>query len=320
MTGEAIGWQAIWASGPSEPPCLADGPGALVEADIAAPPAAVWAIVTDISFGADRSEEFLGARWEPAAPESGRPAGPALGAVFVGRNRHPAIGEWEVRCFVHRYLPEREFGWVTTDPDHPGAQWWFSLTPTPTGTRLAYRCRIGPGPSGLTPAIERMPDKEPRILERRVGEHGPNMVRVVEAIRRVAERSTPAGTWRLSNLVGTGAGGRPETSSIGAGDRAVTMTIGSDGTVSGSDGCNRFMGTSTGTEPGLDMGSSTSSGRAPLRFGPLASTRMACEPVVMARAEAFARALEHTAGWSVEGTTLSLYDAAGAVLASFTRV
>ncbi len=187
MTGEAITWQATWASGPSDPPCLADGPGALVEADIAAPPATVWTIVTDVSFGAGVSEEFLGATWEPASPERGRPAGPALAAVFIGRNRHPAIGEWEVRCFVHRYSPEREFGWVTSDPDRPGAQWWFTLMPTPTGTRLGYHLRLGPGPSGLTPAIERMPDKEPRILERRVHEHGPNMVRVVEAIRTASE-------------------------------------------------------------------------------------------------------------------------------------
>jgi uncharacterized protein YndB with AHSA1/START domain len=185
VTADPAVWHAIWASGPSDPPCLADGPGAVVEADIAAPVATVWALVTDISFGADHSEEFLGARWEPAPDAT--PGRPALGAVFVGRNRHPAIGEWEVRCFVHRFVPEREFGWVTSDPDHPGAQWWFTLTPSPTGTRLGYRLRLGPGPSGLTPAIERMPDKEPRILERRVGEHGPNMVRVVEAIRDAAE-------------------------------------------------------------------------------------------------------------------------------------
>lgn len=160
----------------------------MVEVDISAPVEVVWRFVSDIAFPARASTEFTGATWEDAST-----AAPALGAVFVGRNRHPAIGEWEVPCFVHRYEPPVTFGWVTSDPEHPGAQWWFTLEPAASGTHLAFHLVLGPGPSGLTPAIERMPEKEPRILERRVNEHAENMVRVVEEIRRAAEgAATPS--------------------------------------------------------------------------------------------------------------------------------
>jgi nitroreductase len=166
-----------WESGPSDPPCLADGPGTVVEVDIKAPIDEVWPIVTDISFGARFSEEFLGARWAEGVE------GPAIGAQFIGRNQHPAIGEWEVPCFVDRYVEGAEFGWVTSDPDNPGARWCFELSSIAGATRLRYSLIIGPGPSGISAAIENMPDKEPRILFRRIEEHRANMQKVVDGIK-----------------------------------------------------------------------------------------------------------------------------------------
>lgn len=169
-----------WERGPSNPPRLADGPGTVVELDVDAPAAAVWPYVSDIEFGAGHSAEFLGARWLDDVGTTG------VGARFVGRNRHEAIGEWEVTCFVSHYLPEREFGWVTSDPDDPGARWCFELVPIAGATRLRYTLRLGPGPSGIDAAIEAMPDKEPRIIARRIREHRANMQAVVSAIARAA--------------------------------------------------------------------------------------------------------------------------------------
>ncbi len=176
-----------WESGPSDPPCHADGPGGVVEVDIDAPTSAVWPFVVDIGFGAAFSEEFVGARWDDGVD------GPALGARFIGSNRHPAIGEWEVPCFVHRYVEGREFGWVTSNPDTPGAQWCFRLESIAGATRLRYSVVIGPGPSGISQAIEAMPDKEPRILSRRIDEHRANMTKVAEGIKAAAETGGPAG-------------------------------------------------------------------------------------------------------------------------------
>jgi nitroreductase len=171
------GYATTWASGPSEPPCLADGPGTVVEVDIKAKPADVWAVVTDLGLSARFSEESLGARWAEGFD------GPSLGAQFIGSNRHKAIGEWDVPCFVHRFVEGKEFGWVTSDPDNPGAQWLFEVAPIAGSTRLRYSVRLGPGPSGITMAITNMPDREPDILRRRVKEHRANMQRVLDGIK-----------------------------------------------------------------------------------------------------------------------------------------
>jgi nitroreductase len=167
---------STWESGPSDPPTLADGPGTVVEVDIDAPPSAVWQYVSDIGFAARFSEEFLGARW------AGDAEGPAIGAEFIGRNTHPAIGEWEVSCFLDRYDVDREFGWVTSDRDDPGARWRFELSSIAGATRLRFSVIIGPGWSGITMAIGAMPDKEPRILANRIREHRENMQRVIDGI------------------------------------------------------------------------------------------------------------------------------------------
>ena len=182
------GFARTWETGPSDPPRHSDGAGTVVEVDVKAPAPVVWPYVVDISFGAQFSEEFTGARWAPSA------AGPALGAKFVGSNTHPAIGEWDMTCFVNRYEEGREFGWVTSDPDNPGARWRFELSSIAGATRLRHSLVIGPGPSGVTAAIERMPDKEPRILARRIDEHRANMQKVVDGIKAAAERDAAHGT------------------------------------------------------------------------------------------------------------------------------
>ena len=134
-------------------------------------------MVSNPALSAEFSGESLGAEWADGA------VGPALGARFIGRNKHKAIGEWEVPCFVHRYVEGKEFGWVTSDPENPGAQWCFEVASIAGSVRLRYSLTLGPGPSGITKAIENMPDREPDILRRRVQEHRANMQRVVDGVK-----------------------------------------------------------------------------------------------------------------------------------------
>jgi hypothetical protein len=172
------GFPVTYGSGPSEPLRLADEPGTWVEVVVDAPPGRVWRLVTDLDLPARFSDEFQGASW--ADDERG------VGASFVGRNRHPAIGEWEAPAFVEVWDEGRSFGWATVDPELPGSRWRFDLMPEGSGTRLRYSMSMGPGPSGISIAIEAMPDKEPRILLRRLGEHHANMTRTVEGIASLA--------------------------------------------------------------------------------------------------------------------------------------
>jgi hypothetical protein len=173
--------QYTWVSGPSDPPRLSDGPGTYVEIEIKASAEKLWPIITDLNMSAKFSAEFRGARWAEVS------TGPAVGASFIGSNVHAAIGEWDVPCFVHRCVEPTEFGWVTSNPDRPGAQWCFTLTSNGVVSALRYSLILGPGPSGLTPAIQKMPEKEPRILSRRLDEHRGNMQLVIEGIKAVAE-------------------------------------------------------------------------------------------------------------------------------------
>lgn len=151
-----------------------------VEVHVDAPPSAVWDLVTDINLPARFSPEFRGADWLEGT-------GPALGARFQGRNQHTAIGEWQTTCFVVACEPERVFAWAVTDPDNPSASWRFELEPEGDGTRLKQWMRIGPAPSGLSIAIQRMPDKEERIVARRQQEHRENMTLTIEGIKALAE-------------------------------------------------------------------------------------------------------------------------------------
>ena len=170
----------IFRDGPSDPIRLADQPGTWVETTIAAPVEQVWELVCDIELPARFSTEFLGATWDGDGE-------PGVGSTFTGSNRHPAIGEWQVTSFVEDYEPGVVFGWATIDADDPGSRWRFDLAPADGGTTLRYSMWIGPGPSGISMPIQAMPDKEPKILVRRVAEHHGNMQRTVDGIRELAE-------------------------------------------------------------------------------------------------------------------------------------
>jgi hypothetical protein len=159
----------------------ADCPTIVAQVRIAAPPARVWPHVCDIQTPARFSSEFQGGQW---LDEGGRPA---LGAQFRGRNHHPARGSWETVSTVCDFEPERAFGWAVGDPERPAAHWRFTLTPDGDGTVLSQWVQVGPGESGITELIEAMPDKESRILRRRLAEHHANMVATLAGIKKLAE-------------------------------------------------------------------------------------------------------------------------------------
>jgi len=180
------GFGRTWESGPSDPPCLADGPGTVVEVDVKAKAKFLWPYVSDIDYIPQFSDEATGARW-PEGVE-----GPSLGARFIGSNSNSYIGDWELDCFVDRYEENREFGWATSDIDNPGARWRFETPEIAGATRLRFSVALGPGPSGLTQAIAGRPEKEARILEGRIGELRANMFKVINGIKEAAEADAAA--------------------------------------------------------------------------------------------------------------------------------
>jgi carbon monoxide dehydrogenase subunit G len=154
----------------------ADGPTVEVTRRIAASPDAVWQLVSDINVPARFSSELTGAEWVGDASVG------ALGACFEGHNRHDAIGSWTTTSTVVGFEPGRTFAWAVGDVADPSATWRFDLEPDGDGTLVTFAARIGPGPSGLTPAIEAMPDKEERIIARRLEEFRRNMETTLDGI------------------------------------------------------------------------------------------------------------------------------------------
>jgi Polyketide cyclase / dehydrase and lipid transport len=158
-----------------------DCPATQAELAIAAPPPVVWELVCDIQVPARFSSEFDGGEWLDGATR------PAPGARFTGRNHHPAAGEWQTTSTICEFRPGEVLGWAVGDVERPSARWRFTLAADGDGTRLVQWMQIGPGPSGITAAIEAMPDKESRILHRRLAEHHANMTATLAGIKELAE-------------------------------------------------------------------------------------------------------------------------------------
>ena len=96
----------------------------------------------------------------------------------------------------------------------------------------------------------------------------------------------PGTSWVLQGISGA---------ELGTG--VPTIEFGTDGTVSGSAGCNTYNGTYT-----VD-GSS-------IKFGPLASTKMACPVADTAVETAFLAGLAGATSWSIQALFLTLDGAA----------
>ncbi|HEX6657952.1 MAG TPA: SRPBCC family protein [Ilumatobacter sp.] len=157
----------------------ADGPTVEVTRHIAASAGDVWLLVSDISLPARFSSEFTGAEWLGGAH------GAVLGACFAGHNQHSAIGTWTTTSTVIECEPGRTFAWAVGDAEYPSATWRFDLEADGDNTLLTFAARIGPGSSGLTPAIVAMPDKEERIIDRRLAEFRRNMEATLDGIAAI---------------------------------------------------------------------------------------------------------------------------------------
>jgi uncharacterized protein YndB with AHSA1/START domain len=148
---------------------------------VKASPEELWPLVTDMELLASLSSELQRVRWLDESDEL------AVGRRFEGTNFHKAMGEWSITSYVVACDAPREFRWAVADVDNPAALWGFELTPTDGGTRVRQFAQLGPGPSGLSLAIDRMPEKEERIVERRLAEFLAGIESNLVALREIAE-------------------------------------------------------------------------------------------------------------------------------------
>ncbi|MET8419474.1 SRPBCC family protein [Streptomyces sp. NPDC005134] len=165
----------------------ADKPAVEVHTWIAAPAAQVWTLVSDIELMPRMSSELQSVEWLDCR------SGPVLGARFIGRSKHEALGEWATTSHIVEYEPPRVLAWAVEDPQHPTAIWRFTLEPQNGGTLLREWMQMGPARSGLSVAIDRMPEKEQKIVFVRMREFEANMTVTLEEIKKLAESAQTSG-------------------------------------------------------------------------------------------------------------------------------
>ncbi len=128
-----------------------------------------WEYVTDIGLPTHCSSELQAVEW------LGDSDGVQVGAQFRGRNKHGAFGDWATVCEVVEVERERRWVYNVVGPAGVSATWGFEVEPASNGVLVRQWAKMGPGPSGLTPAIAAQPQKEARIVARRLAEWQQNM-------------------------------------------------------------------------------------------------------------------------------------------------
>jgi hypothetical protein len=160
----------------------ADRPTVEERVDIAAPPTQVWPHVSDIGLSVGVSDELLAVAWTSGVGDA-----PCVGRTFVGTNANKYFGQWQTTATVIECDEPRAFAWAVGDIAEPNTTWRYILEATSSGTRLTQCVQLGIGASGLTVAIARMPDKEERIVARRLEEFRMSLRRNLETIRSRVE-------------------------------------------------------------------------------------------------------------------------------------
>jgi uncharacterized protein YndB with AHSA1/START domain len=97
--------------------------------DVAAPPEAVWAVVSDVTRMPEWSPELRRLYVLGGAKE------PRVGMTLLGINRRGWVA-WPTTSRVTRFEPGRAVAWKTRES---GATWTYELEPSGTGTRLTGR-------------------------------------------------------------------------------------------------------------------------------------------------------------------------------------
>lgn len=116
------------------------------ETEIAAPPEAVWAVITDPRALGGLSDQVLRTHVVGTAPVG-------LGTRTINVNRRGPL-LWPTRAKVVRFEPMRDYAFRIKDN---GCIWSFELEPTATGTRVVHRREA---PNGTT--------KVSRVLQAKV--------------------------------------------------------------------------------------------------------------------------------------------------------
>lgn len=144
---------------------------------IAAPPARLWEMVSDLTRMGEWSPEAAGGVWLGGA------TGPAVGARFRGRNRRGRAA-WSTTCEVIAATPGAEFAFAVGGASRPSTTWRYLFEPSGAGTRVTESFELRRPPGLASRLLTRLTTG---VTDRRADlEDGAR--RTLEALRAAAER------------------------------------------------------------------------------------------------------------------------------------
>jgi len=113
-----------------------------VTVHMAAPPSAVWSVVTDVEDIGRYSPETFEGRWIDGA------TGPAVGARFQGHVKRNGRGPtYWTTCEVVACDPEREFGFAVITGGRSLNTWRYRLVPAGDGTDVTESFELADTPA-----------------------------------------------------------------------------------------------------------------------------------------------------------------------------
>lgn len=158
---------------------------ALTHADsitIAAPPAEVYALVSDVTRTGEWSPVCKACWWDEAdAPEPG--GSPRVGAHFTGRNETPER-TWETRSQVVVADPGREFAWIV---GQGFVRWSYMLGALDDGAATELTETWEFTPEGLAAFAQRYGDDADREVQKRTEMAHAGIPATLAAVKRIAE-------------------------------------------------------------------------------------------------------------------------------------
>lgn len=151
---------------------------------IAAPPGAVYELITDIGRMGEWSPECVAAEWAEGS------SGPAVGAVFQGTNKRNS-NEWTTPNTVIAADAGKEFAWVVGTMDFRVCTWRYELEPQGAGTLVTESFELGKEEVGFSSTVLSHPveERQPMIDARRA-QLVDDMQQTLSRLKRVAEAAS----------------------------------------------------------------------------------------------------------------------------------
>jgi hypothetical protein len=151
-----------------------------VSLHVAAPAAAIYELVADVTRTPEFSPEIVECTWLDGA------TGPAVGARFKARNKMPNRPTFSNKPVVTIAEPETTFAFARTEPFGGTVEWRYDFTPDGDGTLVTESYEV------TTPVsrfgwfiIGTLFGRKDRVTDLRAG-----MTTTLERLRAVAERRT----------------------------------------------------------------------------------------------------------------------------------